>query len=155
MAEKNKPLELKSPVSGKTCDMRLVRDEAFSAEILGKSAAVIPSVGKIISPVDGVVENLPETHHAVFLESGGVELLIHIGIDTMKLKGRHFKALVNEGERVSKGAPLIEFDIAQIKNAGFDPVVVMVVANSDDFREIVTSKTPDVTSGDTLMTVFR
>jgi PTS system beta-glucosides-specific IIC component len=148
-------LELKSPVSGEICDIRLVKDETFSTEILGKSAAVIPRIGKIISPVDGMVETLPETRHAVFLESGGVEILIHIGIDTMKLKGRYFKAFVKEGDHVSKGEPLIEFDITRIKNAGFDPVVVMVVANSDNFRDITTSKMQNVTSGDTLITVFR
>jgi PTS system beta-glucosides-specific IIC component len=158
MTEESKPmvsLELKSPVSGETCDIHLVKDEAFSTEILGKSVAVIPGIGKISSPVDGVVETLPETYHAVFLESDGVELLIHIGIDTMKLKGRYFRARVKEGKHVSRGDTLIEFDITKIKKAGFDPVVVMVVANSDNFREITVSKTQNVTNGDTLMTVFR
>ena len=105
--------------------------------VLGNGCAVIPENGSVFSPADGVVESIPETCHAVMITTdSGAELLIHIGIDTVELGGRFFKALVKVGDRVKAGQKLIEFDRESVVKAGYDVTTPVIVTNTNDFDEI-------------------
>ena len=128
-----------SPLTGKVIHLSEVSDPMFGEEMLGKGCAVIPSKGELTSPADGVIDSIPESRHAVMMTTDdGVELLIHIGIDTVELKGAHFTSLVSSGDRVCAGQSLIEFDIEAIKSAGYDTTTPIVVTNSDEYGNIKT-----------------
>lgn len=124
-----------SPIKGKQISLKNVNDLMFSNNTLGYGTAIIPEIGKIFSPSDAVIKMVFETKHAIGLElSNGVELLIHIGIDTVRLNGKYFKNFVKEGDKVKKGDLLIEFDIDKIKNEGFDLTTPIVITNSDKYN---------------------
>ena len=95
-----KKIEIKSPIKGKLIDITDVKDEAFSSKALGDGMAIIPADGKVCSPIDGEVVTMIDTNHAIGLETKGVEILIHIGMDTVKLEGKHFKSNVKEGYKI-------------------------------------------------------
>lgn len=126
-----------APMKGKIIPIEEVKDETFAEKVLGDGAAVLPDTGLVVSPADATVETVFGTNHAVNLVTdGGAELLIHIGIDTVKLKGRHFKPMVKDGEKVKLGQPLIEFDLDKIKEEGYDVTTSVVVTNSGDYAAI-------------------
>lgn len=130
--------EIASPLRGKVIPLSEVNDATFSSELMGKGAAVVPLQGKLYSPVDGVVESLFKTHHAIGIRSHlGAEILIHIGIDTVKLDGQFFKAVAEKGQKVTKGDLLIEFDLDAIVQAGFDITTPILVSNSDNYLDIM------------------
>lgn len=130
-------IKVLAPLSGEVTPVALVNDPTFSEELLGKGAAVKPDGGRVVSPVDGTVTQMFETGHAVSLTSeDGVEVLIHVGLDTVKLKGRHFTARAKTGEKVKAGDLLMEFDREAIAAEGFDTVTVVVICNSDDFKKV-------------------
>lgn len=132
-----KNIEILSPLEGKSLPLSECGDEAFAGEMLGKGLAVLPATGLIVAPFNAKVEVLFDTAHALSLLSDqGVELLIHIGIDTVRLQGRHFKALVKQDDRVRAGEPLIEFDLVAIQEEGYSIVVPVVVCNSADYVAI-------------------
>jgi PTS system D-glucosamine-specific IIC component len=150
-----KTVTIASPLEGELIPMTEVPDEGFAQEAMGKGAAVIPSKGVIRAPFDGIVSMLFDTHHAINLTSkDGVELLIHIGIDTVKLGGKCFTPKAKEDERVTKGQVLMEFDIEGIKKAGYPIVSPICVINSGDYSSVVMAapKGP-VASGDTIIEV--
>lgn len=127
-------LDLIRPVEGQVISLDDVNDEVFSRRIMGDGIAIIPEKGILKAPAAGTVVNVFETGHAVsLLTDEGVELIFHIGIDTIKMNGEGFHPRVEEGQHVSVGDTLIEFDINTIKAAGFDPVVMMVVTNGERF----------------------
>jgi len=133
--------ELCAPVKGRIIPLKDVKDPIFADEILGKGAAVIPDTGLIVAPAGGVIENVAETSHAVGLRTAdGADVLIHIGIDTVKLDGKHFKPLVKAGDHVKIGDPLIEFDMDKVKKAGFDVTTPIIITNSGEFDISVISK---------------
>ncbi len=126
-----------SPLSGKVIPLSDVSDPMFRDELLGKGCAVVPSTGILTSPADGVIDSIPESRHAVMMTtSDGAELLMHIGIDTVELKGEHFRSLVSAGDRVRAGDVLIEFDVEEIKKAGYDTTTTIVITNSDAYARI-------------------
>jgi len=126
-----------SPVSGSVIPLGEVKDQTFSAGILGEGIAVRPTEGRIVSPADGIVETMFQTGHAVsMVTNDGIQLLIHVGIDTVELKGRFFKAFVGNGEHVRKGQQLITFDLTGIAEAGYDTVVPVIVCNSDEYAKV-------------------
>lgn len=128
---------LYSPLRGKLIELSEVPDEAFSTGILGKGVAVEPAEGKVYAPCNGEVINVFETKHAInILSEDGLEILIHIGLDTVKLDGRFFKSMVESGEKIKKGNPLISFDIEGIKKAGYNTVTPMVVLGCSEDAEI-------------------
>lgn len=134
-------ITLYSPVSGRIIPLSEVADPVFSSEILGKGFAVIPSSGKIIAPFDGSVKMLAETFHALeILSDSGIKLLIHMGIETAKLKGRHFNPKVYENSVFKKGDTLIEFDIASVIQEGFDITISVVIMNSDEYKDFTVEK---------------
>ena len=126
-----------APVKGKVIPLENVSDPTFAEKILGDGAAILPETGLIVSPADATVSTVFETNHAINLTTNsGAEILIHIGIDTVKLKGKHFKPMVKNGEHVKLGQPLIEFDIDKIKAEGFDTTTMIVIVNHDKYKEI-------------------
>lgn len=125
---------LSSPVNGKVISLSEVKDDVFSSGMVGEGVAIIPEQGILVAPEDGEVTMVFETNHAVGLRtSNGAELLFHIGIDTVRLEGKGFEAFVRSSEKVAKGQKLIAFDIDLIKEAGFDPTVICVVTNKDNY----------------------
>ena len=134
-----------SPIEGKAVSLKQVNDITFSEEIMGKGAAIIPTVGRAVAPVDGTVSALFETKHAIGLAGdNGVEILIHIGLDTVKLGGKHFTAHVKSGDRVKAGDLLVEFDIEGIKNEGYDIITPVLVTNTYDYKDILSLIDRDV-----------
>ena len=129
-----------SPLKGEVVLMQDVPDETFAAEVLGKGAAVEPSEGKVVAPADGKVETLFDTHHAIGLTlDNGMEMLIHVGINTVELNGEGYEAHVAEGDTIKRGQTLITFDKALIQSKGYKTVTPVIITNADDYHEINTA----------------
>lgn len=128
--------ELYSFAKGRAIDISEVNDPTFSSGMLGKGVAIKDTEGVVYAPCDAKVIQIFDTLHAVILESDGIEMLIHIGIDTVTLKGEGFRSLISTGALVSRGDVLIEFDVDFIKSNNLDDTVIMVICNTDDFSEI-------------------
>ncbi len=129
--------EVAAPLAGEAVPLGAVDDPTFSEEILGKGAAVRPSEGRVVSPVDGKVELMFDTGHAVSLHSAeGADVLIHIGLDTVKLAGKYFTIHKGNGDAVKKGDLLIEFDLDAIRAEGYDPIVPVIICNSEAFASV-------------------
>ena len=126
-----------SPLSGKVIPLKDVPDPAFSSEVMGKGAAVIPDKGIVKAPFDGTVGAAFETGHAVGLVSNtGIEVIIHVGMDTVNLKGKYFDMKVKEGDSVKKGDVLIQFDLKAIKEAGYDVTTPVIVTNTQQYQSV-------------------
>ncbi len=146
--------DILAPMSGSVIALDQVPDSTFASGLLGKGVAIIPAVGKVIAPFPGEVASLFQTKHAIGLQSdSGIELLIHVGIDTVKLDGVPFTAHVKEGDRVQAGDLLIEFDRQAILDAGYDLATPIIISNSDDYREIDTVVPSAVEAGQPLLSV--
>ncbi len=142
-----------APVAGEAVPISEVSDPTFGDEILGKGVAIRPSQGRVFAPFDGTVDMMFDTGHAVNLISkDGVELLIHVGLDTVKLKGEHYTVHVKNGDAIKKGQLILEFDPAAIAAAGYDVITPVVVCNTPDFTS-VTAHTGPVEPGDDLLTL--
>ena len=129
--------EILAPVSGKVIPMSQVADPTFSQEILGKGVAVIPSEGRIVAPASGEVVVMFETKHAVSIKAdNGAELIVHIGLDTVNLKGKYFESHVKQGDRVQAGDLLITADLEQIRAAGYDVITPVIICNTPDFPDM-------------------
>lgn len=129
-----------SPIAGEVMSLEQVNDATFASGLLGKGVAIVPLQGRVVAPVAGRVASLFKTKHAIGIESDeGAEILIHVGIDTVKLDGLHFTAHVQEGDRVNPGDLLIEFDQVAIRAAGFDTTTPIIISNSDDYVDVLTS----------------
>lgn len=142
---------LAAHLSGKVVPIEDVEDEAFSMKILGDGVAVEPSEGKLYAPCDGKIEGVFDTKHAVnIISDDGCEILLHIGIDTVKLNGKFFEAHVSDGQRIKKGDLLITFDIDGIRKAGYKTTTPMVVCNSDDYGSVQVIASGTVEAGSDL-----
>ena len=146
-----------SPVDGKVVAISQVPDPTFADEILGKGLAIRPSSDVIFSPCDGTVDMMFDTGHAVNLISeSGMEILIHVGLETVSLKGKHFKTFKNSGDHVSKGDKLIEFERDQIAAEGFNTIIPVVICNSDSYSSVkVLAVDSQVKTGDKILTVAK
>lgn len=141
-------------MSGAVVPMGEVQDEAFATCVLGEGAAIEPSEGRLYAPADAEVDNLFDTHHAIGLvTSEGVEVLLHIGINTVELAGQHFTAHVEAGQKVKKGDLLISFDMEAIKAAGYLCTTPMIVCNTDDYQSVKTLAQGDIKPGAPLVEV--
>ena len=132
-----KTITIASPLTGQLIDLKEVHDVTFASGLMGKGAAIIPTIGEVVAPEDGEVVSLFRTKHAIgFQTKSGAEILIHIGIDTVKLDGQHFEAHVESGQKVKKGDRLVSFDIEAIKQAGFEVTTPIIITNSDDYIDV-------------------
>lgn len=140
------------PLTGQIIPLSEVNDPVFSSEAMGKGCAVIPLEGKVFAPFDGTIVGLLDSHHAVGMESeNGIEILIHVGMDTVKLGGKHFTCHIEDGQQVKKGQLLLEFDMDAIKAEGYEIVTPVIITNSDEFTEITTEVAGRVKNGDKLL----
>ena len=122
-----------------------VPDETFASDVLGVGAAVEPTEGKVVAPADGEVSTLFDTHHAIGLTlDNGMEMLIHVGINTVELNGEGYKAHVSEGDKVTRGQTLITFDIPLIKSKGYPVITPVIITNPDDYSDIHKAADGDV-----------
>lgn len=130
---------LGSPMDGEAVALEQVDDPTFSEKILGDGIALIPCTGRVVAPVAGTIAIMFETGHAVSLVSEkGTEILIHIGLNTVNLKGKYFHPKVKANDKVKQGDLLLEFDLEQIIEAGYDPISPVVICNSATYSEITT-----------------
>ncbi len=153
--EKDGKIALASPLKGKVLKLSEVKDEAFASGVLGQGAAVEPEEGVLYAPADGTVSALFPTGHAIGLTTQtGLELLMHVGMDTVQLDGKGFKAFVETGETVKQGQKLLEFDRKLISEAGYSLVTPVLVTNSDDFEQVEITGDEKVKAGDLLLSIM-
>ena len=144
-----------TPVQGTIMPLASSKDEAFAQGVLGKGVVIQPEKGEVVAPFDGTVMTLFPTKHAIGLISdNGLELLIHIGLDTVQLDGEHFTAHVKQGDKVKRGQKLVSFDIPAIQAAGFSVETPVIITNSGDYLDIIESDKANVTCADELITAL-
>lgn len=145
-----------SPVKGRAVPISEVSDPTFGDEILGKGVAILPSEGNIYAPADGTIELLFDTMHAVSMTStDGVEILVHIGLDTVALKGAHFTAQKATGDTVKKGELLITVDLEAVRAAGYEIITPVVICNTGDYAAVESFTGMDVAVGDDVVKITK
>ena len=144
-----------APVKGRLVPLSKVNDPTFAEEILGKGAAIIPEEGNYVSPVKGRVITVFETKHAIGIAADtGAEILLHVGLNTVNLQGRHFEALVKDGDAVEVGTPILKVDLKALREAGYDTITPVLVTNSMDYAEVTAMEEKEVTSGETIIKII-
>ena len=147
---------LYSPLEGKAVPLNQIKDPTFASGVLGKGMAVIPAKGEVTAPCDATVETVFETKHAIGLTGdNGAELLIHVGMDTVQLKGEYFTAHVKDGDHVKKGQLLLTFDIEKIKEAGYEITTPFIVTNSDAYSDVKLIKEGNVTTDSEVLEIVK
>ena len=145
-----------SPVKGKLAPLSSVNDPTFAEEILGKGAAVIPENGNFVSPVKGTIQTVFDTKHAIGITSDtGVELLIHVGLDTVNLKGKFYEALVKDGDAVEVGTPILKVDLDGIKKAGYDIITPVLVTNTMEYGDVIAVSEGEIMPEETIIKVIK
>ncbi|BBH24891.1 PTS glucose transporter subunit IIA [Paenibacillus baekrokdamisoli] len=135
--KKSTTIDIVSPITGMAVSLEHVPDDAFAGKHMGDGVAIEPEVGKVIAPFNAVVSHIIHTNHAVILEhESGLQVLIHVGINTVALKGEGFKSFVQTGDTVKAGQTLIEFDIDLIRKAGYPIITPVVIANGEMVAEM-------------------
>lgn len=144
--------KIASPITGEVISIKEVNDQTFASEMLGKGAGIKPAEGKVIAPADGEITIVFPTKHAVsMLADNGAEILIHIGLDTVNLKGEHFTSHVEVGQKVKTGDLLLEFDVEKIAEAGYDTTSPVLVCNPDTFAGFENIKFGAVEAGEDII----
>lgn len=152
----DKAIEITAPVSGTAVPLSEVADPTFAQGILGRGVAVIPSEGRIVAPADGTIDLMFETGHAVSMTTAdGAEVLIHVGLDTVQLHGKHYQVRCQNGDKVVRGQTLIEFDPEAIRAEGYDIITPVIVCNAEAFSSIHVEKNGEVAAGDVLLTLHK
>lgn len=147
--KKKKIVSMVSPLTGISVSLEEVPDPAFAQGFIGEGIAIKPTKGVLVAPCDGVVAHMIDTYHSCIIgHDSGIEVLMHIGVNTVNLKGEGFKPLIQTGDQVKQGQPLIEFDIELIERAGY-PVITPVIMANGDVVEKLSSSTGEMTAGDT------
>jgi PTS system glucose-specific IIA component len=144
-------VEVLAPVSGQAVPLGEVPDEVFAEGMAGEGGAIVPGAsGEAVAPVSGALVKLFEGGHAFGIETDeGVELIVHVGLDTIEMRGNGFERLATEGDRVDAGQPIVRFDLDEIKNSGYDPVTPVVVTNAED-HPVSNLRTGEVSAGEPL-----
>ena len=148
-------ITIASPLKGEVVPLTEVKDETFASEMMGKGIAINPTEGKVVSPINGTVQMIFKTKHAIGLKSeDGAEILIHIGMDTVQLDGKHFTAHVKDGDKVKVGDTLVEFDMDAIKKEGYELVTPVIITNTMEYLEIVPKEIKSVNAGEDIITIL-
>jgi sugar PTS system EIIA component len=144
-------VEVLAPVSGQAVPLGEVPDEVFAEGMAGEGGAIVPGAsGEAVAPLSGTLVKLFEGGHAFGIETDeGVELIVHVGLDTIEMRGSGFEKLATEGDRVEAGQPIVHFDLDEIRNAGYDPVTPVVVTNAED-HPVSNLRTGEVSAGEPL-----
>ena len=143
---------LVAPCDGVVKDITEAEDEVFSSGILGTGIVIIPAEGRIYAPCDGIITSFFSTGHAIGIHSiEGSEILIHIGADTVKLDGKGFEKKKSQGDKVSKGEILLEFDIEMLENEGYSISTPMIITNSDEYTDVIIEKFGKVNKGEEIL----
>jgi len=146
-----KKLDVNSPIVGKYTALEEIPDEAFSSGIMGKGFGVLPTENLVFSPIDGEVVMVFPTKHAIGIKrNDGLEMLIHIGIDTVNLKGQGFKLLISNDQKIKRGQPLVEFNKNFIEENGYNPIVIVVFTNSQEFDIDINQSYSSIGKGDVI-----
>ncbi|MDD4851138.1 MAG: PTS glucose transporter subunit IIA [Gemmiger sp.] len=150
------PFVLGADAKGTLVPMEEIPDEVFAQGILGKCCGINPSEGVVYAPADGEITQAPDTLHALgILSTGGVEILIHVGVDTVEMKGQGFTANVKLGDKIQKGQKLLTMDLDAIAKAGHPAVVITVVTNTDDFADVSVVASGEVAPGEDMIKVSK
>lgn len=151
---KNKEIIVGAPVKGKAVPISEVNDPTFAEEILGKGVAVIPQDGKICAPADGEIAMVFDTLHAFSMTTKeGAELLVHVGLETVSLKGKGFTAHKKAGDKVEKGDLILTADFDVISGEGLDTIIPVIVCNTDEYKEVESLAGKDVNVGDDILKI--
>ena len=155
-AEPTFPMMLAADAKGAFVPMENIPDEVFAQGILGTCCGIDPSEGKVFAPAGGEITQAPDSGHALgIMADGGVEILIHVGVDTVEMKGDGFSPKVKVGDKVKKGDLLLEMDLGKIAAAGHPAVVITVVTNTDDFKDVEVVASGNVEPGADLIKVSK
>lgn len=149
------PATLGATAKGTFVPMEQIPDEMFSQGILGTCCGIDPAEGKVYAPVDGKISQLTDTLHAIGIEAGGMEILIHVGVDTVDMKGDGFTNSVKQGQVIRKGQLLLTMDLDKIRAANHATTVITVVTNTDDFASVEAVATGSVNPGDDMLRVTK
>ncbi|MDQ0360232.1 PTS sugar transporter subunit IIA [Breznakia pachnodae] len=153
--KEERPYELTASIEGMSVNLSEVRDEVFSSGALGKGVGIVPSNGKVVAPISGKVSMIFPTKHALGIKTeAGVEVLIHIGVDTVELDGEGFDAKVAVDQKVKRGDLLVNVDFPLIEKHGFDTTVINVITNTNDFKDVETL-TGEVTANDVVLKIVK
>lgn len=144
-----------SPAKGKLVSITTVSDPTFAQEIMGRGVAVVPEDGTIVSPVNGTIQMVFDTKHAIgFLSEEGAEVLVHVGLDTVNLNGQYFEALVKDGDSVQVGTPVLKVDLKGIQKAGYEIVTPVIVTNSADYTDVIVGEERGIQKAEAVMKVI-
>ena len=145
-----------APFSGNIVPLNKVPDETFASGVLGEGIAIEPSDGLFCSPVNGTVETIAGTKHAIgFVADGGLEILVHVGLDTVKMGGDGFTGHVHSGDAVKKGDLILEIDLEKVKAAGYDTSTLVVICNTDDYEDVRELDNKEVQPGDDVIVITK
>ncbi len=154
-AKPNRQQEVYSPINGTVVELSDVSDPVFGKEVMGKGIAIQPKEGRVVSPINGTIATVFKTKHAIgLIDENGAEILIHVGIDTVQLDGEHFTAYVKEGDTVKVGDLLVEFDIEEIHAAGYETITPVIVTNTANYVDILSTIKGAVSEKEKLMTII-
>ena len=143
-----------APVAGIAMPLEKVADPVFSSGALGSGVGILPAEGRVVAPVAGTVVTAMDSGHAYGIKTDdGVEILIHVGLDTVNLKGEGFNPRVSAGQRVDRGDPLVDVDLAAVRDAGYDPTTILVVTNTASLAAVVPVVDGEVTTDDTVIEI--
>ena len=145
-----------APVKGRLVPLSEVNDPTFAEEILGKGAAIIPEDGHFVSPIKGTVQTVFGTKHAMgLLSDTGVEVLLHVGLDTVKLNGKYYEALVKDGDKVDVGTPILKVDLDGVKSEGYDVITPVIITNTMDCGDVIAVQEGDISPRETIIKVLK
>ncbi|MGX0195172.1 PTS sugar transporter subunit IIA [Staphylococcus haemolyticus] len=148
--EVNKEIEIYAPLTGEYINIEDIPDPVFAQKMMGEGFGINPTEGEVVSPIEGKVDNVFPTKHAIGLKAdNGLEILVHIGLDTVQLDGQGFEILVSSGDTVQVGDPLLKFDLEYISNNAKDVISPIIITNSDQTESIHVNDVKAVIKGET------
>ncbi|WP_145462079.1 PTS sugar transporter subunit IIA [Staphylococcus haemolyticus] len=148
--EVNKEIEIYAPLTGEYINIENIPDPVFAQKMMGEGFGINPTEGEVVSPIEGKVDNVFPTKHAIGLKAdNGLEILVHIGLDTVQLDGQGFEILVSSGDTVQVGDPLLKFDLEYIRNNAKDVISPIIITNSDQTESIHVNDVKAVIKGET------